>query len=335
YAIIHAPRVTHDYGAYYKFSRALIEGRNIGSLYNSTALNDPRYSYEIAPTDISYNPPTNAFTLLPFAWMNAYDARIAWSVFCILLFLWTVFLLFRTYHIPWKENVGLGILTLIFLWYPVYNNIYLGQLYLLLLFLFTLSLWGVTENRPFLTSIPIALAILLKGYGIVPLLWLMYNKRWKESLLAMGFVVIFIACALPVIGTDTWLAYYHAVFVKLGQMPSDSHVAYQAVNNFMHHLFTFDKDWSPYPVFVLPVNIVMGITVLLNLLIVGVVIVKTSGRKEPRDCKISYSAAIAVGVVTAPLAFEYHYILFLPLAIGLLSLLYNTKSRITYNTATV
>jgi|SRR5579883_1725247 len=321
YCYPRVPKVTHDYGAYYKFSRALIDGRNVGALYDSTALNDPHYSYGIQQTDVSYNLPTNAFTLLPFAWMDAYSARIAWEIFSISGFIAAIIILLRIYKIPWQGNLGLGVLTLAFAWYPAYNNVTLGQLYMLLLFLFVLSLWGMTEKRIFLTSLPIAAALLLKGYGAIPLLWLLYHKRWREAAIVISTVIIVIAGTLPMLGVESWVTYYHEIFLKLGQMPTDSFVVYQAINNFMRHLFIYSKDWNPYPLMALPSNIIHALVIIINLLVVGIALIKTGGTNDSQ--KISYAIAMAVGVVTSPLSFEYHYILFLPLVIGLLAKLFS------------
>ncbi|HET7152571.1 MAG TPA: glycosyltransferase family 87 protein [Candidatus Kapabacteria bacterium] len=316
YSYTHVPRLTEGYAAYYKFSRVLVEGKNIGALYDSTALNNPIYDYGIKKYDVLFNPPTSALALAPFAYMNAYDARISWSIVLIIAFLCAIYVLFRIYSVSWRTNVGIGLLALLFVWYPSYINVRFAQIYFLLLFLFAISLYGIKNRRPFLTAIPIALALLLKGYGVVPLLWLLYNKRWREAAISIGFVVIAIAATLPLLGTDSWIAFYNTVFLNLGKMPCEAQVAYQDINGFMMHLFLYNKDWSPFPIFVLPETVVFSISAILNISAIGATIALSS---KTRNNVLSYALAIAVGVITSPLSFEHHYVLFLPLVIGLIA----------------
>jgi 4-amino-4-deoxy-L-arabinose transferase-like glycosyltransferase len=99
------------------------------------------------------------------------------------------------------------------------------------------------------------------------------------------------------------------------------HTAYQTINSLLMHLFVFDEKWLPHPVINLPVNIVFIFSLLVNISIILYVI---SGKTQsPEQMLLSFSAAIAAGVVTAPVAEEYHYLLFIPLFIGLGDYFYN------------
>ena len=62
----------------------------------------------------------------------------------------------------------------------------------------------------------------------------------------------------------------------------------------------------------------MLVSYFLNIILIVLVLRARTSRSE-EDVALSYSAAIATGVVTAPLAEEYHFVLYLPLVIGLLS----------------
>lgn len=325
YSVTRIPVLTHDFGAYYKFSRTLMEGRSVGALYDSTALNDPAHSYGITAIDRSYNPPTSALALLPVAPLDAMPARIAWSVLSIACFLTALVLLLRANQLNWKSAAGIWSITLALAWHPAYVNIALGQLYMVLLVLFALSMLGVIRNNRLLTAAPISLMILFKGYGLVLLVWLVVAKRWREAALACGIVVVAIALLLPWITIADWLLYYEKVFVVLGRLPSDASVAYQAINNFMRHFLLFDAQWSPQPLFVIPEPVVHAVSLAISLIVVVATLVVLSPRRV--GLIASYAAALAVSVITSPLSFEYHYILYLPLIVAIVaSLIHGLQS---------
>jgi hypothetical protein len=320
YSIAHIPLQTEGFAAYYRYSRTLFEGKDFAELYDFNTFNDPQHSFGISKLDAPNNLPTNAFALLPFAWMDAQTARIAWSVVSIILYLSAIYILLCIYNIRWRTKIGLSVLSLFFLWYPSYSNVRFGQIYFLLLFLFVLSLYGIKKHSLLLTAVPIAFAIVLKGYGIISLLWLAYNKRWREVAITLGVTALVIIASLPFFGIDAWATYYNKVVLQLNGLPSGAHVVYQEINGFIHHLFLYNKDWSPSPLVALPESVVIYAGLIINIFVIGMTIILSS---KTKNMVMSYATAIAVGVVTSPLSFEYHYILFLPLVIGLLAKLFN------------
>jgi uncharacterized integral membrane protein len=103
-------------------------------------------------------------------------------------------------------------------------------------------------------------------------------------------------------------------------MPYMGHVAYQTVNSFIMHLFVYDQKWLPNPLLSLPQNVVFLAAFVSNIIIIVFIVFDKA--EKPEHLLLSFSAAIAAGVVTAPVAEEYHYLLFLPLAVGLCKYLF-------------
>ena len=106
----------------------------------------------------------------------------------------------------------------------------------------------------------------------------------------------------------------------MGQLPQMGHVAYQTINSLLLHLFVFDQKWLPHPFLILPNNFVFILSICISLLFIFYVLFEKNVDKELLP--LSFSAAIAAGVVTAPVAEEYHYLLFLPLVIGMSRILF-------------
>lgn len=319
------PEITHGFAAYYTFSGLLIEGDDLSKAYNDEYFNSKVKEKGIGVSDIlASNIPTNSLVLTPFAWLEPKTARILWSLFSIAAFFFSLYILFNVYEVSLRKNSGLIILLVVFLWRPLYENIELGQLYCLLLLLFSLSLWGLKKNKKF-AAIALSFVFLLKGYGIVNFIWLAVKRKWKELTFTLGFIMVGILLSFLIIPPDVWKTYMLDASVKLGKLSSMGHVAYQTVNSLIMHLFIYDEKWLQHPVMILPNNIVFIFSLLINLFIIFYI---TSGKiQNNKQLLLSFSAAIAAGVVTAPVAEEYHYLLFVPLLIGLCDYFYNKYSE--------
>ncbi len=309
------PRVTHGFAMYYTYSRLLIEGRFTADLFDADRFNERIASLGMSGVvDVPNNPPTTAIALLPFAWMPPVTAKIAWTIVSLGLFVFSLRLLLQLYDVKAGEVLVPGLGTLAFVWRPVYDTIALGQVYFLILFLCCLTLAGIRRKGPALTSLPISMSLALKGYGILPLIAIAVVRRWRSVVLVSVGVAVIVGAALPFLGADVWHAYLTRVLPTLGMLPSDAHVAYQTINGFVHHLFVYDAQWLTHPVISLPTGLVDILSGALNLLIIVEVV-----RRPPGDGGVVlwFSAVIAAGVVTSPLAEEYHFVLFLPYVFGL------------------
>jgi hypothetical protein len=147
--------------------------------------------------------------------------------------------------------------------------------------------------------------------------WLIVQRQWRTLLAACSVILAVGLGTLPFFGIEAWSEYFAKIVSVLGTNPTDAGTSYQTINSLIYHLFTFDEQWLPNPAVELPGHIVRLISYLFNLLLV--IHVLLSGRRLPQSAwGISFSAAVATGVVTAPLAEEYAFTLFLPLVIGLL-----------------
>ncbi|MBI4547342.1 MAG: DUF2029 domain-containing protein [Ignavibacteriae bacterium] len=312
------PRTTHGFAAYYTYSRMLLEGEDFSQAYDHDYFNSKVHEYGMTGMiDMPNNIPTNALALLPLAWLPPETAKIVWTLISLLLFLSSIKMLFKIYSISFSDDLGLGFIGLMFLWRPIYENIALGQMYFLLLFFFTLSLRGIQDGQLLQTSIPVSLAFILKGHGLIPLLWMAITKKWRAVLIVVFTIATILFLSLPVFGVHALVTYYENVLINLGWIPLHAHVAFQTLNGFINHLFTFDQQWLPHPWISLPKNVVMILSYILNIIAVIFVLRISSRAQDPESIVLSYSAAIATGVLTAPLASETHFVLFLPLVVGM------------------
>jgi len=303
---------------YYTYARLAGHGFSPDSVYNGAFFNAKLREFGFDLRDEPNNAPTAGLVYIPVAWLDPVPAKIAWSVLSLAAFAFALKLLFDLSGVRPAGIAGLLMLTLVFLWRPAYDNVAFGQVYFVLLLLFALSMKGAGTGGKALTAIPLASAILVKGYGVIPAILLPLERRWKESFLVVAIVVLIVIATLPLVGTASWGVLLSKVLPSLGSLPSDGNVAYQTINGFLRHFFTFDPQWLPHPLIVLPDPSVRALGYGIGLCLVCLVLLRARFESS-QDRFLSFSAALAAGVVTAPIAEEYHFVLFLPLVFALCS----------------
>ena len=316
HACLWIPRLTYGFAMYYTYARLALEGDSLDRVYDDVYFNAKVHEFGFDLTDEPNNAPTAALAYMPVAWMEPVWAKIVWSIVSLSAFVYALKVLFEVSAIRMTGNAGLWLLTLLFLWKPAYDNVAFGQVYFILLLIFALSMKSLLRARVAGTAIPLALAILLKGYGGVPLLLLAFRRKWKETFIVVPLILIVIIAALPLLGIHSWAAFVSHVLPSLGAIPAHAHVAYQTINGLLRHLFTYDSSWLPHPAVVLPGTIVTLMSYATSIALIVLVLIR-SRLETPPEKFLSFSAALAAGVVTAPLAEEYHFVLFIPLIFAL------------------
>ncbi len=336
YSMKRGAQPTSDFMAYYGYSRLTLEGKQLEQYYTYDTFNNYIDSLGFPTMKVKpHNLPTNAFAMLPLARLSPQNAKIIWTLFSLALYFWSIIILFKIQGLTLKDNLGIGLLTLALLWRPLYENIAMGQFYIVLLFLFTISIYALIHKKTFFSSLPVAGTLLLKGYGIVALLWFVFKRKWSVLSITTLIVILTIVASLPLFSLSTWNAYYIEILSQLGRTAIDGHVAYQTINGFFLHMFTFDAHWLPFPVVQLSQGIVFGISLIANIALMSIVFAYTRVTTK-NDVYLSYSAVIALGVVTAPISEEHSYILFLPLIIGLtVHLLKENNGKVQFTTPTL
>jgi len=311
-----APRLTYGFAMYYTFARLALQGESLDRAYDDAYFQAKLREFGFDLRDEPNNIPTAGLAFMPVAWLPPTAARIAWSCISLASLAYALVLLFGISGIRAAGNTGMWLLTLVFLWKPAYDTVAFGQVYFLLLLLFALSMKGLMRDRVAGTSVPLSLAFLVKGYGIVPALLLALRRRWKEFGLAVAVTAGIIVATLPLFGIQAWSGFLSTVLPSLGNSPSSAHVAYQTINGFLRHFFTFDPVWAPHPLIVLPGAAVTVLSYGISTAAVILVLFRSRLGRGP-DTFLSFGTALAAGVVTAPMAEEYHFVLFIPLIFAL------------------
>ena len=306
----YAPQLTHGFAMYYTYARIVLEGGNFTRTYNQQQFDQEMLASGFAEIkEIPNNPPTASVPYLPIAILSPREGKVAWTVLSVILLAIATGTMFRAFNLRATSDSGFFLLILVFIWNPLQENMRHGQVYTLILCLLSLSLLALKRGRVAGSAFPLAVSVLIKGYGLIPLLGLAFRKQWKTAAFtAAGIAGIFTAL-LVIFPLESWKSF--VTESSLGRRPSDANVAYQTLNGFVRHHFTADLRWSPEPLFSLPPGLVFFVSLLCNLAFIAFVLIRS--RRQSESIAVAFARLVALSVVTAPVAEEYHYVLYLML----------------------
>lgn len=329
YSASRSAKLTHGFASYYTFSKILINNGDISLAYDTT------YFYQKLSAlgfgnikDIANNPPGNALVMLPVVWLEPLPAKKLWVCLSVLFVFASLFLLAKTLDSSIKSNSALFMICIALIFYPLYNGIALGQTYALVLLLFSACLYGLKNNKPWLVTLPLALIIFIKGYGIIPLIFLLLMKKYREFFMTILAVAALMLMTLPFFHIDAWQVYFNNVLSGFGSSALFANTANQSLNGFVRHLFMFDPALNPNAIGALSQSAIALVVYAASLFII--VLVWFSVKKKSYDIPktepsplgragwcdlLIFGSAISLNVVLAPVAEEYHFVLLLPMMI--------------------
>ena len=253
---------------------------------------------------LSPSPPTLPLFALPFTLLPERWIAPAWAAGNIIALLAALILTLNAvrwpvHRLPLAGCAAAGLL----LCAPLHENLARGQIYLWLLAFFSVSVYGLASGRDRLAGIGLGMSLLLKVAGWPVWLVLVVHQRWRALAWAAGSVVAISLLSLPWIGLSTWQRYATDVVPRWVTTPFAAIPAYQTVSGFWQHLFRYDGQWNPAPLADLPLAAAfLAALTVLALLGATVVLARRS------VLLLAVSGALVVGVVTSPVAEQYHYL---------------------------
>ncbi len=309
YTAVKSPHLTHGFASHYTFSRLLLSEGNIDNAYDTMYFHDKSREYGLGDIHDIPNLPTSAFTLLPIAWMEPVTAKIVWNIISVLSLFASVIILCSAFKISIRSNLWPLLVCITFLFYPLYYNINLGQSYAVMLLLFSISIYGFKKENLWLISIPLAMLFLYKGYGVIPLVALLFSKRYKEfstTVIVTGIVVLI---TLPIVHFTSWQMYYQNTISVLGLNADASNTAYQTLNSFLGHMMVFNEIKNPNALFNISPLLIYWVVQISGILVLFLF----SKKYRETGVLTLFTISIALNVIFAPIAEDYNSVLYLPL----------------------
>jgi len=289
----------------------LIDGSDMTRAYDTTYYFAKMNEYGFGNVKDLSNLPTGSFIMLPLAGLEPVTAKIIWNVLGIIFLFISILLLFKTFDIQLYSIQGLCLILLTLLFYPFYYNIAFGQAYAMLLLLASVSVYGFKKDNTLFIAIPIALIIILKGYGFYPLAALLFMKKPRVFFLTIGLTIAIFLLTLPLFGLSAWQMYYAKFYSVVAYGEHSSNVAYQTVGSLLGHFFSFNSTVNTNAMLSIPKIYVYYFNQLA-----GLVILFLLSKKFNRDnYLIFFVMSFALSVIFSPAAEDYHSLFYLPIII--------------------
>jgi hypothetical protein len=297
----------------------LTDGSDMAEAYDTTYYFAKMHSYGFGSVKDLANLPTGSFIMLPLAGLEPVTAKIIWNVLGIIFLFTSILLLFKAFNIPIYSIEGLLLILLTLLFYPFYYNIAFGQAYALLLLLASISVYGFKKDNALLTAFPVALIIILKGYGFYPLAGLLFMKRPKVFFLTIGLTISIFLLTLPLFGLSAWQMYYAKFYSVVAYGEHSSNVAYQTIGSLLGHLFSFNSTVNTNAILSIPKIYVYYFTQIAGL----VVLFSLSRKFTSQNYLVFFVMSFTLNVLFSPAAEDYHSLFYLPLIFLIGSMLFN------------
>lgn len=301
--------LTHGFASYYTSARMLTDRSDMTRAYDTTYYFAKMQGYGFGSVKDLSNLPTGSFIMLPLAGFEPVKAKIIWNALGIIFLFASILLLFRTFDIQLYSNQGLILILITLLFYPFYYNIAFGQAYALLLLLASVSIYGFKKDNALLTAIPIALIIILKGYGFYPLAALLFMRKPKVFLYTFGLTAAGFLVTLPLFGISAWQMYYNKFYSVVAYGEYSSNVAYQTMGSLLGHLFSYNSTVNTNALLSIPKLYIYYFTQLSGL----VILYLFSKKFSKNNYLIFFVMSFSLNVIFSPAAEDYHSLFYLPL----------------------
>ncbi|HMQ79433.1 MAG TPA: glycosyltransferase family 87 protein [Ignavibacteria bacterium] len=311
YTWVKSPVLTHGFASYYTSARMFTDKSDMTKAYDTTYYFAKMHEYGFGSVKDLSNLPTGSFIMLPLCRFDPVTAKIIWNVLGLIFLFTSILLLFRSFDIPIYSLQGLCLILLTLLFYPFYYNIAFGQAYALLLLLASVSVYGFKKDNASLIAVPIALIIILKGYGFYPLAALLFMKKPKVFLYTVGLTAAIFLLTLPLYSFEAWQMYYLEFYSVVAYGEHSSNVAYQTMGSLLGHLLSYNSAVNTNALISIPKIYVYYFTQLA-----GLVTLFLFSKKFNRDkYLIFFVMSFALNVIFSPAAEDYHSLFYLSLII--------------------
>lgn len=242
----------HDFSNYYFGGKFLVTGNFNSTIYFpyefNKAISDLGYSSVF--TSYAPNTPCLALFFIPFSLLPIGFSKILFNCISSILFIYSIYQLFRFYKIDFKYLLLLPILFFV----PIKNNLLFGQVYFLIFYLLTEFWLAFEKNKLIKSSVFLSFAILLKVFPIFFVLVFLFKKQYKFLIYTFIICVFVFGISCLFTGFEVWFFYLQNVLPKAsnGEIATAFVDNYQSVFMFLKRLLVFDLIENPVSFFNTP-----------------------------------------------------------------------------------
>lgn len=302
-----------DYASYYFGSQELLKG-NYLNVYDTATLNLLIKEQGFKELFVSYTPfpPFTSLIYSPLIHIHINISKIIFNSISCIVFLITLIRAVRYFSIP---SFFLLLVPVIF-YTPLRSNIFFGQSYLLLFCVLVEGYIAYDKKQLLLSSFLWAGAILFKIFPVLIVLFLLFNKKYKNILFIMCFCGILFGLSILILGPDCWIFYLTKIFPRLSNGELNDSFTYIFQSGFMllKKIFIYDELLNPDAVYHNPYLFVFTLALFKAYIIAGCVIVS---REIKENKLLIFSICVMASMLISPNGSTYSLILLIVPCIAL------------------
>lgn len=295
-----------DFAGYYFGSKLLLKGE-FKSVYDTYSLNSWISEHGYKGLFVSYTPfpPSTSIIFSPFLMTDVSAAKTIFNLFSVLAFVVSLYRLVKFSKFP--HWVALLIPVVFFT--AIRNNIMFGQAYFFLFCLLVEGYLAHVKKRYWLSSVYWSIAVLLKTFPVLLLLYLLFQKRYRSAFYLSIACVLLLCLSILVNGFDVWRFYLGEIFPRINKGELNSSFAWQFQSAFMllKNIFIYDPLLNPTASAHLPIVFFL-LLLLFKAFIVGIS-ASISVQQDKRFA--SFACWIMASILISPNGSTYSLILFL------------------------
>jgi hypothetical protein len=314
YFILQSPQMGgNDFSNSYFGAKFLLKGEFDLDIFDPYSFNRKIYNEGYRNLFLSYNPnpPSTSIFFVPFALLPLDVSKVFFNIVTSALFLFSTYRLCK--HLKVDERAILLCIPIIF-FIPIRNQILFGQTYFLIFALMVEGFIAHQKNKVLLASALWSIAIFIKVFPAIVVLFLIIKKDWKQLLYLGGSCTVILVASIVLQGIEVWEEYLLVVLPRnnRGEIHSSYLTTYQSALMLFKYLFVREETLNPKP-FIDSLILFKTSLILFKTVVLAICTVIIIHRKDI----LSYGLVILCGILISPYGSTYSNILLLILLIAL------------------
>jgi hypothetical protein len=311
--------INSDFPNYYITAHLVRDHSSTSRIYEWIWFQRQKDHLEIARS-FSAMPPLTPFSTLflwPFAWLAPLSAKHCWLVLNAGLLAAVLWMMQRSTGLRWSR-----IALLIAASYPLERNLLNGQYYILLLFFLTLGLWLHLRGNRFLAGTAIAVAIGLKLFPLLFVLYFLRKRDWRALAGSVVGGIGVLAVSVAAFGWQLHRLYLLQVLPRglRGESTGPYNLTSASFTVLFHRLFIYEPSLNPHPAIHAAWLFPVLLPIMQFLVVAPLLLLINSRLKAPKQIQLEWAAVLLACLALSPLPASYHFVLlFLPMTILLQS----------------
>jgi hypothetical protein len=282
-------------------------------------------------------PPPSLLVFYPFSLLSLQGAQtllLFISHISILLFFFLFF--FKILKMKF-EGLFIGLaLIYVFSYHPTVHSLWLGQVNLLILLMLILSWYTLQKDgHPGLVALPFSLAIIIKTYPALLLVYLLVKRKFAVVFWILGLLSGYFIIALIFLPREVWIDWLTVVVpsggygnAALGVLEPTSPWN-QSLNGFFSRIF-IPTEYSHTLINSPAAARVLTYVFSLVIIIVATRLCYLASKKYKSDkiMNIEFSVFLLTVYLIAPFSWEHHLVFVLPAIMVVIYLLFHSKDNV-------